>query len=107
MRHLLSLGVSDAQLTTVSYGKDNPRCLEHDEVCWAKNRRAAVKPQNVASRGSSEAARRAPTRRRTRRSRRWAGWAAAAAARRSDGDVLGSDGSQGGIRGFSRGRRRP
>jgi peptidoglycan-associated lipoprotein len=43
-RYLESLGASGAQLKTVSYGKDNPECAEHNEACWARNRRAAVKP---------------------------------------------------------------
>jgi peptidoglycan-associated lipoprotein len=43
-KYLESVGVSAAQLGTVSYGKDHPLCVEHDEACWAKNRRAAVKP---------------------------------------------------------------
>ena len=45
-KHLERLGASAAQLKTVSYGKENPLCVEHDEDCWAKNRRAAVKPDN-------------------------------------------------------------
>jgi outer membrane protein OmpA-like peptidoglycan-associated protein len=28
----------------VSYGKEQPECTEHDEACWSKNRRAAIKP---------------------------------------------------------------
>lgn len=43
-KRLESLGVSKDQLKTISYGKENPLCAEHDEACWAKNRRAAVKP---------------------------------------------------------------
>lgn len=43
-KYLLTAGVSDAQLKTISYGKENPICREHDEACWEKNRRAAVKP---------------------------------------------------------------
>ena len=43
-RYLEALGVSDAQLATVSYGKEQPECSDHDEACWAKNRRAAVRP---------------------------------------------------------------
>ncbi len=42
-RYLESLGASQAQLKTVSYGKENPECQEHDEACWARNRRAALK----------------------------------------------------------------
>jgi peptidoglycan-associated lipoprotein len=41
-KYLESLGASDAQLKTVSYGKENPLCTEHDEACWAKNRRAEL-----------------------------------------------------------------
>ena len=46
---LLSLGTSDTQLKTVSYGKENPLCTAHDEACWAKNRRASVKPKVSAA----------------------------------------------------------
>ncbi len=41
--YLQSLGASQAQLATVSFGKENPECQEHDEACWARNRRAALK----------------------------------------------------------------
>ena len=44
-KYLESLGASDAQVKTVSYGKEHPLCAEHDEACWAKNRRADL---NVA-----------------------------------------------------------
>ena len=44
-QYLERLGVSQAQLRTVSYGKERPLCEEHNEACWAKNRRAAVTPQ--------------------------------------------------------------
>ncbi len=47
-KYLKALGVSAAQLKTVSYGKDNPLCSEHNEDCWAKNRRASLKPKDVA-----------------------------------------------------------
>ena len=39
-KYLERLGASSAQLKTVSYGKENPLCVEHDEECWGKNRRA-------------------------------------------------------------------
>jgi peptidoglycan-associated lipoprotein len=42
--YLERLGASGAQLKTVSYGKEQPECTEHDEACWSKNRRAAIKP---------------------------------------------------------------
>jgi peptidoglycan-associated lipoprotein len=51
-RYLEGLGVSETQLKTVSYGKDNPLCREHDEACWAKNRRASVKPKDVAGKSN-------------------------------------------------------
>jgi peptidoglycan-associated lipoprotein len=40
--YLVSVGVSAAQLDTVSYGKENPVCTEHDESCWQKNRRIHI-----------------------------------------------------------------
>ena len=38
-------GVSTAQLRVVSYGENNLLCGENDQDCWAKNRRAAVRPE--------------------------------------------------------------
>ena len=43
-RYLETLGVSRTQLDTISYGYERPLCTEHDEKCWAKNRRVALKP---------------------------------------------------------------
>jgi peptidoglycan-associated lipoprotein len=48
--YLESLGASQAQLKTVSYGKENPLCTEHDEECWAKNRRGELKLSDGAKR---------------------------------------------------------
>ena len=45
--YLKSLGASDAQLKTVSYGKEQPLCHEHDEACWSQNRRADLVAQNA------------------------------------------------------------
>ena len=42
-KYLGSLGASDKQIKTVSYGKENPECKEHDEECWARNRKANLK----------------------------------------------------------------
>ena len=42
-KYLESLGASQTQLATVSYGKENPECHEHDEECWARNRKANLK----------------------------------------------------------------
>ncbi|HXU69944.1 MAG TPA: peptidoglycan-associated lipoprotein Pal [Polyangia bacterium] len=38
--YLRSLGASEAQMQTVSYGKERPLCSDHDEACWQQNRRA-------------------------------------------------------------------
>lgn len=35
-------GLDASAITTVSYGKARPRCLEHHRVCWAENRRVHV-----------------------------------------------------------------
>jgi len=43
-RYLELLGADRERVKTVSYGKGNPECSEHDEACWARNRRAALKP---------------------------------------------------------------
>jgi peptidoglycan-associated lipoprotein len=37
---LISLGVSADRLTTTSWGKERPFCTDHNETCWAQNRRA-------------------------------------------------------------------
>jgi len=42
-KYLESLGASQAQLKTVSYGKEQPLCDHHNEECWSQNRRAALK----------------------------------------------------------------
>jgi len=44
-KYLQVTGVTDAQLRTISYGKENPLCNDHTEACWAENRRASVKTQ--------------------------------------------------------------
>jgi peptidoglycan-associated lipoprotein len=38
--YLITLGVGASRISTISYGKELPLCTEHDEDCWAKNRRA-------------------------------------------------------------------
>ena len=48
-KYLLTMGVNDNQLKTISYGKEKPVCREHDEACWAQNRRAAVKTKETTS----------------------------------------------------------
>jgi peptidoglycan-associated lipoprotein len=39
---LTTMGIPDAQLTVISYGKDRPICTDQTEVCWQKNRRAHI-----------------------------------------------------------------
>jgi peptidoglycan-associated lipoprotein len=36
---LINLGIAGSRITTISYGKDRPAELGHDEASWAKNRR--------------------------------------------------------------------
>ncbi len=40
--YLVSLGVSDSRLRTVSYGEERPVALGSDEAAWAQNRRAVT-----------------------------------------------------------------
>ncbi len=37
--YLIELGVSPKQVAVISYGKERPFCLDHDESCYQKNRR--------------------------------------------------------------------
>ncbi len=37
------LGASAAQIETVSFGEERPRCQQHNEDCWWQNRRADIK----------------------------------------------------------------
>jgi peptidoglycan-associated lipoprotein len=37
--YLTTLGVSSERISTISYGKELPLCTEHDDDCWAQNRR--------------------------------------------------------------------
>ena len=39
--YLVNLGVTDARLSTISYGEEKPASEGHDEGAWVKNRRAA------------------------------------------------------------------
>lgn len=36
------LGVADAQMEAVSFGKEKPKATGHDEASWAENRRADI-----------------------------------------------------------------
>ena len=37
-----TMGISPAQLTVISYGKERPVCTDQTEDCWQKNRRAHI-----------------------------------------------------------------
>jgi peptidoglycan-associated lipoprotein len=38
--YLTQHGIDGTRIETASYGEERPVCQEHDETCWAKNRRA-------------------------------------------------------------------
>ena len=40
MNYLVSQGVQASRITIISYGKERPVCTEHNEACWARNRRS-------------------------------------------------------------------
>jgi peptidoglycan-associated lipoprotein len=40
MNYLVSQGVEANRITIISYGEERPLCTDHNEACWAKNRRA-------------------------------------------------------------------
>ncbi|HET9490180.1 MAG TPA: peptidoglycan-associated lipoprotein Pal [Methylomirabilota bacterium] len=40
--YLMSRGVASDRITMISYGEERPVCVERDEACWAKNRRAQL-----------------------------------------------------------------
>ena len=37
--YLISLGVDESQIRTISYGEERPFCFESNEKCWHQNRR--------------------------------------------------------------------
>jgi len=40
MNYLVAQGVKSDRITIVSYGEERPACTDHNEACWAKNRRS-------------------------------------------------------------------
>ena len=38
--YLVRSGVAESRITTISYGEEQPLCMEQAESCWWKNRRA-------------------------------------------------------------------
>jgi len=45
---LVSMGVSNGRLQTISYGKERPICTASTEDCWAQNRRGVTTITSVA-----------------------------------------------------------
>ena len=43
-QYLVNLGISAANLNTVSFGKEKPFCNESNETCWQQNRRGHFVP---------------------------------------------------------------
>jgi peptidoglycan-associated lipoprotein len=41
---LVSLGISTDRMTSVSFGKEKPFCMESNETCWQQNRRGHFVP---------------------------------------------------------------
>jgi len=41
--YLARLGVTEGKLDTISYGEEMPLCTQHDEACWQRNRRSAIR----------------------------------------------------------------
>lgn len=41
-RMMKLLGVSADRIKVVSYGEEKPLCQQHDEACWAQNRRVEI-----------------------------------------------------------------
>jgi peptidoglycan-associated lipoprotein len=44
-KYLMGLGVARARVSTLSFGRERPVCMEANEACWQKNRRADVQFQ--------------------------------------------------------------
>jgi peptidoglycan-associated lipoprotein len=38
-QYMVSLGIGSDRMTTISYGKEKPFCMESTEACWQQNRR--------------------------------------------------------------------
>jgi len=47
--YLVNAGVPANQLDTVSFGKEDPVCTEHNEACWQKNRRIHIVAEKINS----------------------------------------------------------
>ncbi len=44
--YYIRLGIMENALGTISYGEENPSCMDETESCWKQNRRAETKVRN-------------------------------------------------------------
>jgi peptidoglycan-associated lipoprotein len=44
--YLVTLGVAEQRISTISYGQELPVCTEHNEDCWQKNRHDRFVPKS-------------------------------------------------------------
>ena len=42
-QYYMVMGIDGKRIATISYGKEKPLCTEHNEECWAQNRRGESK----------------------------------------------------------------
>lgn len=47
--YLVALGINPARVKTISFGKERPAALGHNETAWAQNRRAVAVVDNTGS----------------------------------------------------------
>ena len=40
MNYLIKQGIAADRISVISYGEERPTCVQRNEACWAKNRRA-------------------------------------------------------------------
>ena len=45
--YLVTLGVPEKRISTISYGQELPVCTEHNEECWQKNRHDRFVPKST------------------------------------------------------------
>lgn len=45
--YLVTLGIPEQRISTISYGQELPVCTEHNEECWQRNRHDRFVPKNV------------------------------------------------------------
>jgi peptidoglycan-associated lipoprotein len=43
--YLVTLGIPEQRISTISYGQELPVCREHNEECWQKNRHDRFVPK--------------------------------------------------------------